>query len=61
MSSDPAGAGDGAPAELPASVDDVYSFLGPSGTFTEAALKQVPEARGKHWRAVNNLGAASPR
>lgn len=45
-------------AELPASVDEVYSFLGPSGTFTEAALKQVPEARGKHWRAVNNVGEA---
>ena len=48
----------GATAELPASLDDVYSFLGPSGTFTEAALKQVPEARGKNWRAVNNLGEA---
>lgn len=58
MSSAPDSAADGAPAELPASVDDVYSFLGPSGTFTEAALKQVPEARGKHWRAVNNLGEA---
>src|SRR6478735_8942969 len=46
------------PAELPASVDEVYSFLGPSGTFTEAALAQVPEARGKRWRAVNNVGEA---
>ena len=45
-------------AELPASVDEVYSFLGPSGTFTEAALAQVPEARGKRWRAVNNVGEA---
>ncbi|HEX7835260.1 MAG TPA: prephenate dehydratase domain-containing protein, partial [Pseudolysinimonas sp.] len=45
-------------AELPASVDEVYSFLGPSGTFTEAALAQVPEARGKSWRAVNNVGEA---
>lgn len=45
-------------AELPSSVDEVYSFLGPSGTFTEAALAQVPEARGKSWRAVNNVGEA---
>jgi prephenate dehydratase len=35
-----------------------YSYLGPAGTFTEAALKQVPEARGKTWRAVNNVGEA---
>ncbi len=48
----------GPTAEIPASVDEVYSFLGPSGTFTEAALKQVPEARGKRWRAVNNVGEA---
>jgi prephenate dehydratase len=37
---------------------DTYSFLGPSGTFTEAALAQVPEAAGKPWRAVNNVGEA---
>ena len=48
----------GPTAEIPASVDEVYSFLGPSGTFTEAALKQVREARGKRWRAVNNVGEA---
>ena len=35
-----------------------YSFLGPAGTFTETALAQVPEARGKPWRAVNNVGEA---
>ena len=35
-----------------------YSFLGPAGTFTEAALAQVPEAAGKTWRAVNNVGEA---
>jgi prephenate dehydratase len=35
-----------------------YSFLGPSGTFTEAALAQVPEAAGKTWRPVNNVGEA---
>lgn len=38
--------------------DDTYSFLGPAGTFTEAALAQVPEAVGKTWRAVNNVGEA---
>jgi len=41
-----------------ASHTDTYSFLGPSGTFTEAALAQVPEAQGKPWRAVNNVGEA---
>ncbi len=35
-----------------------YSFLGPAGTFTEAALQQVPEARGAVWRPVNNVGEA---
>ena len=35
-----------------------YSFLGPAGTFTEAALAQVPEARGQEWRAVRNVGEA---
>jgi prephenate dehydratase len=37
---------------------ETYSFLGPAGTFTEAALAQVPEAAGKPWRAVNNVGEA---
>ncbi|MGA0567997.1 prephenate dehydratase [Rathayibacter sp. KR2-224] len=37
---------------------EAYSFLGPSGTFTEAALAQVPQAAGKPWRAVNNVGEA---
>lgn len=37
---------------------EIYSYLGPSGTFTEAALAQVPEARGKPWRPVNNVGEA---
>jgi len=40
------------------SANDTYSFLGPSGTFTETALAQVPEAAGKTWRAVNNVGEA---
>ena len=35
-----------------------YSFLGPAGTFTEAALAQVPEARGHDWRPVFNVGEA---
>src|SRR3954454_5782695 len=35
-----------------------YSFLGPAGTFTEAALAQVPEAQGELWRPVNNVGEA---
>lgn len=35
-----------------------YSYLGPAGTFTEAALKQVAEASGKPWRPVNNVGEA---
>ena len=35
-----------------------YSYLGPAGTFTEAALTQVPEAQGKTWHSVNNVGEA---
>lgn len=35
-----------------------YSYLGPAGTFTEAALAQVPEARGHQWRSVRNVGEA---
>jgi len=35
-----------------------YSYLGPAGTFTEAALQQVPEAQGAVWRPVNNVGEA---
>jgi prephenate dehydratase len=38
--------------------DASYSYLGPAGTFTEAALQQVPEAAGKTWRPVNNVGEA---
>ena len=36
----------------------VYSYLGPAGTFTEAALAQVPEARGQIWRTVRNVPEA---
>jgi prephenate dehydratase len=39
-------------------MSETYSYLGPSGTFTEAALAQVPEAAGKPWRSVNNVGEA---
>lgn len=35
-----------------------YSYLGPVGTFTEAALAQVPDAQGQQWRAVHNIGEA---
>ncbi len=35
-----------------------YSYLGPSGTFTEAALAQVPEAVGQNWHSVTNVGEA---
>src|SRR5699024_4354830 len=35
-----------------------YSYLGPAGTFTEAALKQVPEAVGQNWNPVANVGEA---
>ncbi|WP_136023972.1 prephenate dehydratase [Microbacterium sp. K27] len=35
-----------------------YSYLGPAGTFTEAALDQVAEARGQNWRPVHNVGEA---
>lgn len=35
-----------------------YSYLGPVGTFTEAALRQVPEAVGQEWAPVANIGEA---
>lgn len=38
--------------------DAAYSYLGPPGTFTEMALAQVPEAAGKTWHPVNNVGEA---
>ena len=37
---------------------DAYSYLGPAGTFTEAALAQVADAAGKTWRPVSNVGQA---
>ncbi len=41
-----------------APVRRTYSYLGPAGTFTEAALAQVPEARGHEWRPVRNVAEA---
>src|ERR1700712_1396170 len=38
--------------------NETYSYLGPAGTFTEAALAQVPQAVGKTWNPVNNVGQA---
>ncbi|MEY4102018.1 MAG: hypothetical protein RIR88_152, partial [Actinomycetota bacterium] len=38
--------------------NSAYSYLGPAGTFTEAALAQVAEAQGKTWHPVNNVGQA---
>jgi prephenate dehydratase len=35
-----------------------YSYLGPVGTFTWEALRQVPEAAGATWRSVSNVGEA---
>lgn len=32
-----------------------YSFLGPRGTFTEDALRQIPEAAGQTWRPVASV------
>ncbi|WP_405372174.1 MULTISPECIES: prephenate dehydratase [unclassified Microbacterium] len=43
---------------MAAPVRRTYSFLGPAGTFTEAALAQVPEARDQTWRPVRNVGEA---
>jgi prephenate dehydratase len=40
------------------SAQQTYSYLGPAGTFTEAALKQVPQAEGQVWKPVNNVGEA---
>ena len=37
------------------SASRVYSFLGPRGTFTEEALRQVPEADGAEWRPVASV------
>lgn len=39
-------------------MSETYSYLGPAGTFTEAALAQVPQAAGQIWHPVNNVGQA---
>lgn len=39
-------------------VDGAFSYLGPAGTFSEAALRLAPQAQGKRWRPVNNVGEA---
>ncbi len=49
---------DAADASASASTRRTYSYLGPAGTFTEAALSQVPEARDQIWRPVRNVGEA---
>ncbi len=46
-----------APTETAVPVE-TYSYLGPAGTFTEAALAQVPQAVGQTWHPVNNVGQA---
>src|SRR6195952_3355749 len=43
---------------IAAAPTETYSYLGPAGTFTEAALAQVPEAVGQIWHPVNNVGQA---
>mgnify|MGYP001806273359 FL=1 len=45
-------------SDEPEATRRTYSYLGPAGTFTEAALAQVPEARGQIWRPVRNVGEA---
>src|SRR6187402_2133833 len=45
-------------AAMPESAPETYSYLGPAGTFTWAALTQVPEAKDQVWRSVNNVGEA---
>ena len=55
MSFDQSATGDAAPS---APSRRTYSYLGPAGTFTEAALAQVPEARDQIWRPVRNVGEA---
>ncbi|MDO4241709.1 MAG: prephenate dehydratase [Microbacteriaceae bacterium] len=35
-----------------------YSYLGPAGTFTEAALAQAPQAQGQEWVPVANINQA---
>ena len=57
-SSEPLESRESLDSRRPADDAETYSFLGPAGTFTEAALAQVPQAKGKNWRPVNNVGEA---
>ena len=41
-----------------AAATPTYSYLGPAGTFTWEALRQVPDAAGATWRSVSNVGEA---
>ena len=45
---------------MPDSLDatSTISYLGPAGTFTEAALRLAPPAAGKFWKPVSNVGEA---
>jgi len=45
-------------APVPPQNTATYSYLGPAGTFTGAALAQVDAAAGQNWRSVNNVGEA---
>jgi prephenate dehydratase len=45
-------------SDTPTRPEETYSYLGPAGTFTEAALAQVPQAVGQTWHPVNNVGQA---
>lgn len=45
-------------AAASAPTDETYAYLGPAGTFSEAALKMVPRAQGKTWLPVNNVAEA---
>lgn len=40
------------------SAAETYAYLGPAGTFSEAALHKVPQARGKTWMPVHNIAEA---
>lgn len=42
----------------PMAEPETYAYLGPAGTFTEMALRQVPEAAGREWVPVRNVPEA---
>lgn len=45
----------GMPSSQPS---ETYAYLGPAGTFSEAALARVPQAAGKTWLPVHNVAEA---